>query len=74
MEDNEFCRICGDGVLYGYGVICGACKAKLVADRAKPCVHDWEEFKGEGYTADVYVCRNCGERRSVTGQRLGEGM
>lgn len=67
MEDNEFCRVCGEGVVYGYGVICDTCQAKLAADRAKPCEHDWEGFKGNGYEIDLYICRTCGRRRAVNG-------
>ena len=65
MEANEFCRICGDGVLHGYGVICDTCQDKLAEGRAKPCEHDWQSFKGDGYTVDMYVCRKCDERRTV---------
>lgn len=56
MEDNEFYMICGEGALYGYRSVCTDCE---------PCEHDWEAFKGDGYTTDVYICRKCGERRAV---------
>ena len=29
------------------------------------CIHDWQEFKSDGYKVDLQVCSICGERRSV---------
>jgi len=27
MEKEEFCKICGNGILYGYATVCDSCEA-----------------------------------------------
>jgi len=28
MDKDEFCKVCGNGILYGYATVCEDCKAK----------------------------------------------
>jgi hypothetical protein len=28
MDKEEFCKVCGNGILYGYATVCDCCKAK----------------------------------------------
>jgi hypothetical protein len=28
MDKDEFCKVCGDGILFGYATVCDSCKAK----------------------------------------------
>ena len=62
LKPNEFCGVCGEGILYGYKTLCDTCKGK---QEAKVKVKDVKAAFDSTTTDNFHIIRFMGSDRPL---------